>query len=439
MISRSAAPPAETRWSWSVLGCLSLLLFLITASTFSSLGVVLPTMVKALSWNWTGAGLGFTLLGAACGASSWFPTILIRRAGVRATIATGVAVMVGGFLALASAHSLVLYFVGTTLCGVGYQMMALIPGTHVLSNLFAKRGMAFGVYFTAGSLGGVAGPWAVLAIMGATGQDWRLFWVIQAVAALAVGGLCMGVLGGRAKLEAAGARTAATLASETTTAAGERVGAVYRTRTAWTVAATVRTPQFYVILAAYFGHLLCGVTVASLSVAHLTERGVAAAVAGGMLSFEALMQTAARIGGGLIGDRVDPRYLLIFSLAAMVVGCAALGVAHDYATMLIYATGTGLGFGLTAMAVAMLLLNYYGDKHNLEIFSLTCLVGALSALGPFIGGTLRDQTGSFASTFLMFAGVLGVILVSSLFLRPPKARERELDFAGEGAIQMVKS
>jgi hypothetical protein len=40
--------------SWLLLGALSLLLFLITASTFSSLGVVLPAMIKENGWSFFG-------------------------------------------------------------------------------------------------------------------------------------------------------------------------------------------------------------------------------------------------------------------------------------------------------------------------------------------------------------------------------------------------
>jgi hypothetical protein len=68
----------------------------------------------------------------------------------------------------------------------------------------------------------------------------------------------------------------------------------------------------------------------------------------------------------------------------------------------------------------VLLLNYYGRKHNLEIFSLTCLIGAVSALGPTIGGSLRDLTGSFTITFQLFAGVIAVILLAVVFMRPPR-------------------
>ena len=55
---------------------------------------------------------------------------------------------------------------GAALCGVGYQMTALVPGTHVLGSLFANKTRIFGIYFTFGSVGGICGPWMVVAIMG---------------------------------------------------------------------------------------------------------------------------------------------------------------------------------------------------------------------------------------------------------------------------------
>jgi MFS family permease len=404
---------------WLALISFSLLLFLITASTFSALGVVLPAMVKEEGWSWTEAGFGFTLLGACCGASSYLPALLIRRIGVRWTLLIGTGVMAGGFFCLSITHGLVLYFLGAALCGVGYQMMALIPGTHVLAAAFKRRAMAFGVYFTFGSLGGVAGPWFVLGLMQASHDQWRLFWSVQMAVSIAVGLFCVLLIGSSKWLAAASTRTDEAVAAEAVTGAGR----VFRSSQSWTVSEAVRTPQFYIILAAYFSHLLCGVTVASLSVAHLTQMGVAATVAGAMLSLESLMQLGARLLGGMIGDWLDPKYMLIFALGAMVVGCLALAGAHSYPMMLLYVVGTGLGFGLTALAVTVLLLNYFGRTHNLEIFALTCLIGALSALGPFIGGIIRDSFGSFGLTFQLFAVVILVVMGAALFMRPPIKRE----------------
>lgn len=404
---------------WLQLAALSLVLFLITAATYSSLGVVLPMMVKDLGWTWTEAGLGFTLLGAFTGGSSMIPAWLIRRFGAAPTILSGAAMMVLGFLCLWATRGLAAYWLGAALCGVGYQSMALIPGTHVLGAVFRSRARAFGAYFTFGSLGGVAGPWMVFAVLDLFPGQWRAFWLTMAIAAALAGVLCALAVGGRGRLSQAGAETDHEIAEAK---AGPAARPIWRTREDWTVREALATPQFYVLLAAYFSHLLCGVTVASLSVAHLTELGVAATAAGAMLSFESLMQVLGRAGGGLLGDRIDPRHTLVFALAMQVLGSGVLSVANSYPLMVIYAIGTGLGFGLTVLAVTVLLLNYYGRRHNLEIFALTCLVGAVSALGPLIGGFIRDRLGSFAPTFQIYAAVILVICVATLFMRPPHKR-----------------
>jgi hypothetical protein len=72
----------------------------------------------------------------------------------------------------------------------------------------------------------------------------------------------------------------------------------------------------------------------------------------------------------------------------MAVGLLALTHATTWPLLMLFAVGVGVGFGLTVLAVSILLLNYYGRKNNLEIFSLVCLVGAVSALGP--GDRRRD-------------------------------------------------
>ena len=419
----------------SLLAGFSLLLFLITASTYGSLGVVLPAMIGELGWSFEKAFLGFSVLGVFTGASSWLPAILIRRIGVRGTLLLGSAVLGAGLLGFAGSESIARYYVGAALCGIGFQMAALIPGTHVLSALYRKRALPFGIYFTFGSLGGVAGPWMALMIMGATDDNWRIYWMVQAVLACVVGVICAALVGGSKWL--AQAAHEVDVEVEQAARAAPADARVYRTAREWTVRAALRTPQFYVLVAAYFTHLLTGVTVASVSVSHIAEIGVAtgmaaaaaAAIGAKMLSLESLMQTLARLGGGFIGDRIDPKWLLVGAQAMLVAGLVALGAATTLPMMLLYAVGTGVGFGLTVLAVTVLLLNYYGRRSNLELFSLTCLVGAVSAAGPFIAGAMRDRLGSFTPTFQLFAAVIAVVFVAALFMRPPTPPADMIDVA----------
>ena len=438
-----AMPKFEWR-PWLLVAAFSLVFFLINASTYSSLGVVLPNMVQEEHWSWTVAGLGFTLLGAATGASSYIPAFLIRRVGVRATLTLGTAVMATGFGCLGVTHGVIhipgttlagplVYFLGAALCGVGYQMMALIPGTYVLAAAFKHRGLPFGIYFASASVGGIAGPIMALSIMHIFHDQWRLFWIMQAGLAVVMGAVCVLMVGSPAWLAKRAEQTDRDVAEEVARPGSK---SVYRTAVQWTARQAVRTPQFYVLLAAYFGHMLVGITISSFSVAHLTQTGTSLKLAGVMLSIESAVGVAGRAIGGAVGDVIDPRYLLMLALGALTVGGLALSVAHGYGMLLVYAVGSGLGFGMTALAVTLLLLNYYGRKDNLEIFSRTCLIGTVSALGPWIGGAIRDHTGGFSVSFQVYAAVIAVILAAVVFMRPP-VRKAEADpgaaYTGRGS------
>ncbi len=409
----SASAEVETAPSWRALGLLilfSLLNFQINASTFNALGVVLPDMVQDLKWNWTEAGFGFTVLGATVGLSSLAPAYVIRRFGVRTSVLVGVAIMTAGFIFLNRTSGIWTFFTGAALCGLGYQMISLITGVHVIAALFHRRGLPLGLYFTFGALGGVAGPWTVWAVNQLAPHNWRFFWAAQGLLIVILGLACAALCGGRAWLAQVGARTDATLNAEEPVPA-EGGG--------WTVARAIRTPQFLILLAAYFAQLLVGTSVAALSVAHLTQRGVASTAALGMLSVEALAQTLARSAAAALGERLDPKVMLLAALGAAAVGVGTLSFARDYPSMLLYAVASGIGFGLAGLAVTLLLLKYFGRAHNLEIFARICLVGAPAALGSTLGGRLRDATGAFGSAFQLYAVLTALVLIAATFMRPP--------------------
>jgi MFS family permease len=144
-----------------------------------------------------------------------------------------------------------------------------------------------------------------------------------------------------------------------------------------------------------------------------------------MLSFESVVGLAGRMGAGVIGDRIDPKHLLLFALVVNTLGCFALAGAGSYASLIIYSIGTGLGFGLTAVAVTVLLLDYFGREHNLEIFSTICLAGAGAALGPVIAGVIRDQTGSFSPAFQAFGIAIGLVGLAAMFMRAPVRKQNQ--------------
>jgi MFS family permease len=389
--------------AWLTLALMSALYFIITAATFGSLGMVLPAMVKELGWNWTGAGFGFTLLGFFCGITSAVPATLIRRFGVRAALLCGCVVMGLAFLCLAQTGGLLGYFLGASLAGLGFTLLDSVPATYLLSRLFARPSFVIGLFFTIGGLGGVAGPLLYTFILGATG-NWRSYWMVAGGLIILIGMVAAFAVDARSD-EAGAAGADPEISTES-----------------WSFRQALQTRQFWLIAAAFAAFQFCGITASAVSVAHLTQHGVAAAVAGSMMSVEALVNSSARFLGGILTRFVKAKTLLCLSLGCLVAGMLALSEARDLPMMLVYAAGIGIGYGMTLFSSTILLLDYFGRGPYLELYSTVNLISTVGAVAPTLAGVTRDQTGSFTLFFVGLAALVALVLLSVLMMRPPHAR-----------------
>ncbi|HWA69486.1 MAG TPA: MFS transporter [Rhizomicrobium sp.] len=386
--------------AWLTLGLMSALFFIITAATFDSLGLVLPAMVAELGWSWTQAGLGFTLLAVFCGVTATVPAALIRRLGVRANLLIGSAVMGCAYLCLARAHGLALYFIGASLAGLGFTLLDTVPGTYLLARLFPRPAFAIGLYFTIGGLGAIFGPLFYFAVIGVTGE-WRSYWILVGALVVAAGVLAALLVDARTDVSAA-AEADPDISPES-----------------WTARAAMKTVQFWVLAAAYSAFLFCGITANSVSVAHLIQQGVTAMLAGAMIGISGVLNAAARLAGGLLTRFVNARLLLLASLACLIIGLVALSQARSLPMMLVYAAGIGVGYGLTFFASSILLLNYFGRRPYLELFSTVNLISSVGAVAPFLAGLSRDRLGAFTPFFLGLSALVAVVLAAAALMRPP--------------------
>jgi len=391
------------RAGWLTLALMSALFFIITAVTYASLGLALPAMVAELHWSWTEAGTGFGLLGLFNGITSAIPATLIRRFGVRACLLAGSAVMALAFLCLARTDGLILYFAGASLAGLGFTLLDSVPGTYLLSRLFARPSFSFGLFFTVGGLGGVAGPLLYLLVTGQS-ANWRMYWLVAGALVVLTG------------------IAAALLVDAKTDVGGSGEGDPDISTETWTVRAVLQTRQFWIIAAAYATFLFCGITANTVSVAHLTQHGVAAAIAISMMSVEGLLNSGARLAGGILTRFVGAKTLLAVSLACLVMGLLALAQARDVPMMLVYAAGIGIGYGLTFFAATILLLDYFGRGPYLELFATVNLIATVGAVAPTLAGLTRDQTGSFTPFFLGLSVLVALVLLAVITMRRPHPR-----------------
>jgi len=388
------------RGGWLTLALMSALYFIITAATFGSLGLALPAMVAELHWTWTAAGFGFTLLGFFCGITSAVPAGLIRRFGVRAALLAGCVMMGLAFLCLAQTRGLWGYFLGASLAGLGFTLLDSVPATYLLSRLFARPSFAIGLFFTIGGLGGVAGPLLFSSVIMATG-NWRSYWLVVGALIVVTGAVAAFLVDAKTDVGASGN--------------GDPEISTER----WSFRQALQTRQFWIIAAAFAAFQFCGITASSVSVAHLTQHGVAAVIAGGMMSVEALVNSSARFAGGVLTRFVGAKTLLCISLASLVVGLLALGAARDVPMMLVYAAGIGIGYGMTLFAATILLLDYFGRGPYLELYSAVNLISTVGAVAPTFAGLTRDHTGSFTPFFAGLAVMVALVILAVMTMRAP--------------------
>jgi cyanate permease len=262
------------------------------------------------------------------------------------------------------------------------------------------------LYFTLGGLGGVVGPWFYFAVLRFT-QDWRVYWLCLAVASCALAVIAAFSIDPRLLVDRQAEPSVASPAD-----------AILATVQDWTARAALATPQFWIIVAAYTMNILVEVTVNGLSVGHLHDRGVSAKLAGAMLSLQALMGVVGRVAGGWIGERTPAKRLVFVGLVCTVVGAVALALTRGGLLMVVYAVGVGFGYGLTYLSTTVLLLQTFGRRRNLELFSTVCLISTLAAVGPVLAGAVRDVAGGFAPVFWLFAIMTALTMVAVALMRP---------------------
>ncbi len=384
--------------------------FLITATTFASLGVVLPAMIAEFGWSWTTAGLGFTVLALLTGVFSPVAATSLERLGPRVHYALGGGVMTAGYFLLGCATGVASYLAATALLGAGFALLANVPGTYVVGRATpAKwRNVAIGAYLAAGGAGGVFGPLIANALIG-SGADWRLFWLASAGAA-ALFALIVVALARRSDVFGPG------IGRETPAVVDQDEIAA-----TWTPKAAMRTTAFITIAGALTIAYFCGVTVSTWSVAHLQNAGLAPAAAVAMLSLYAASNAGARALGGLAAKRVKAKTLLAAALFANVIGMTALVFAHSLPVAIAFAIFDGFAFGMALFATTALLIDYFGLKNSPALLGAVNLAATIAMLGPTVAGKTADEWGSFAPIFLIYAASALVAALAVIVMPEPRA------------------
>ena len=387
-------------YGWVVVAA-GMLMTCIGMGAMLSLGVFLQPISADTGWSRSGISTAATLDFLCMGAAAFLWGAMSDRFGTRLVVFLGSALLGLGLVGASRAEALLEFQVlfGAVLgvaAGSFYAPMmaaatAWLDHRRNLAAALVSAGMGIGS-MTVSPLAG----WLIGAF------DWRtamfligcLAWVVLIPAALLV-------------RRPPNAATTATLAGAATTP--------YPLSSAQ----AVMTPQFAALALAHFACCAAHSGPIFHMVSYATLCGLSAMLAVSVFGLAGFAGLGGRIGLGLLADKIGAKPVLVAGLLLQALAIGAYlyvsALAEFYALSLIF----GFAYGGVMPLYAVLVRDFFGPRIMGTMFGAVSTFASLGmALGPWAGGYVLDNYGSYAWLYLGSFGIGLAAVAIALSFRP---------------------
>jgi MFS family permease len=409
--------------------------WVVVAVTFVTIGIgvnartafslLFPPILEEFGWGRGVTAGAFSFGFVVSGCLSPLMGRLMDRAGPRAVMELGVALMGAGLLlAPLTSQPWHLYLSIGALVGGGSVCLGYSGQSLFLPNWFVRRrGMALGIAFSGVGVGSVTLlPWMQVVIEHA---GWRTAcWSLGILVLVALAPINLLLrkrpedMGLRPDADAEPHASAAPPRSNVVDAAWVSVD--------WTLVRAVRTARFWWCALGYFSGLYVWYAVQVHQTKYLTEIGVSPSAAAWALGFVSLAGIPGGIVLGHLSDRIGREWVWAISnmgFAFCYLALLALGLYPSMALVYVMVIVQGaLGYGLTSVMGAIVAEIFQGRSFG-AIFG-TVMVAALAggAMGPWLTGALHDLLGDYVLAFWLAVVMCGVSALAVWQASPRKVR-----------------
>ena len=361
-----------------------------------------PPILSEFGWERGVTAGAFSFGFVVSGAVSPLIGRLMDRAGPRAVMELGVALMGGGLLlAPLTSQPWHLYLTIGVMVGAGSVCLGYSGQSLFLPNWFVRRrGLAMGLAFAGVGLGSMTLlPW-VQHMIEQTG--WRTACTAMGIMVLVVLGPINLLL--RKKPDDMGLRPDGDAALHATSVRPlSNIVDPAWAATDWTLGRALATARFWWIAFGYFCGLYVWYAVQVHQTKFLLDIGFSPNVGVWALGTVSLLGIPGQIFLGHVSDRIGREAVWAISCAGFAICFAALialtFVPSLWLIYLMVLTQGALGYGLTSVMGAVVLEIFQG-KHYGSIFGSIMLAAlAGGAAGPWATGLLHDVTGDYTIAF----------------------------------------
>lgn len=410
-LPRFLIPRLPFFYGWVVLGCLCLAGFARQGPAVAVLSVFVVPMTEAFSWSRTEMSGAVSLGGLLAAFISPVIGPIVDRRGARLILCLAVAGTGVAALALSFTQSLLVFYLLFCFARMVWAGPYDLGLYSALNNWFvARRAIATSIVTLAQLSGLVALP--LIAQLAMNGSDWRAVWVAVGTVVLVVGFLPCWLLLVR-RPEDVGLQPDRLSDGKTQAPVEPR----------WSRAQAMRTPAFW-LLSLYTVLVYPVQAGVSLHQApHLIERGLSPAAAATIIAFLSAVSALAAFGIGFLPRRWPVRYLMAVTAVLLSAGSFGLISVSSTEMAALPAGLFGLGIGGVMMLLPMAWADYFGRESYGAIrgVALSLQVTAQAA-GPLVSGMLRDWSGTYTDSLLLFGALAALAVLAALAARQPRLR-----------------
>jgi MFS family permease len=146
--------------------------------------------------------------------------------------------------------------------------------------------------------------------------------------------------------------------------------------------------------------------------------------AGLMISVLMVFTIIGQTVGGYLGDKIDKRLFLVFTMLGHSSGLLVLTFATNDFHVVMFCLLHGLAWGSRGPSMQSLRADYFGRRSFATIMGFSSILNALAmAIAPISAGVLADHYGDYTNAFVSLAIMTGCGSLFFALLKPPKIKK----------------
>jgi len=388
---------------------------LVCVGTMFTYGIFFKPLLNEFGWSRATISGASSLAFLCLGFMGILAGRLNDRFGPRIIMVVSGLFLGGGYLLLSLLQApWQLYLLYGVIVGTGMASHDVVTLSTVARWFVRKRGMMTGIVKVGTGAGQLAVPLIATALLAAHG--WRTSYLVIGAAALVLFVLIAQLFRRNPQqmgLLPYGAESAVSAPSDSA-------------EQGLSLRETIRTRQFWTICPAYFSVIYCLLTIIVHIVPHVTDVGISATGAAGVLSTIGGVSMAGRFTIGIASDRIGCKRAWIICFIILIASFLWLQVARELWMFYLFAVVYGFAHGGFFVVTSPMVAELFGTRAHGVIFGIVYCVGTLGgAAGPLLAGHIFDLTQSYQIAFWILLALSIIGLTVALTLKPvPGRKER---------------